>query len=101
MIYDRRSERRQKVLKEGKVLLSERVSIDCLVRDISSGGARLEFFAPVNLPREFRLRIVSADLTVPAAIAWERQLEAGVRFTGVGTVGQVDNTPARILTPAV
>ena len=51
------------------MLLSERVSIDCLVRDISSGGARLEFLAPVNLPREFRLRIVSADLTVPAAVA--------------------------------
>ena len=100
MIYDRRGERRQKVLKEAKVLLSDRVSIDCLVRDISPSGARLEFFAPVSLPNEFRVRIVSAELTVPAALAWQRRLEAGVRFTGVGTVGQVDNTPARVLTSA-
>ena len=100
MIHDRRSERRQKVLKEGKLLLSGRVSIDCLVRDISPGGARLEFFGPVSLPGEFRLHIVSAELTVPAALAWQRRLEAGVRFTGVGTAGQVDNTPKQILTPA-
>jgi hypothetical protein len=52
------------------------------------------------LPREFRLHIVSADLTVPATFAWQRRLEAGIRFTGIGMVGEVDNTPIRILTTA-
>ena len=100
MPHDRRSERRQKVLKEGKVLLADKTFIECIVRDISPGGARVEFAGPVSLPREFRLHIVSADLTVPATFAWQRRLEAGIRFTGIGVVGEVDNTPMRILNTA-
>jgi hypothetical protein len=93
---ERRSGRRVRVLKEAKVMLTDCVSVNCIVRDISPGGARLQFDGPVYLPVEFRLRIVSADLTIPATPAWQKQGEAGVRFTGVGTVGQVDNSPKRI-----
>ena len=94
---ERRTERRIKVLKEGKVMLTDCVSVDCIVRDMSPGGARLKFEGPVYLPVEFHLRIVSADLTIPATPAWQKQSEAGVRFTGVGTVGYVDNSPKRIV----
>jgi hypothetical protein len=97
---ERRCERRHKVLKEGKVMLTEWVSVSCVVRDISPGGARLEFEGPVYLPSEFRLLIVSADLTIPAVPAWQRRGEAGIRFTGVGTAGDVDNTPRRITVAA-
>lgn len=93
---ERRRERRQKILKEGKVMLTEWVSVNCIVRDISPGGARLEFEGPVYLPSEFRLCIVSADLTIPAIPAWQRRGEAGIRFTGVGMAGDVDNSPRRI-----
>ncbi|MGH6926203.1 MAG: PilZ domain-containing protein, partial [Propylenella sp.] len=82
------------------VILTEWVSVNCIVRDLSPGGARLEFEAPVYLPREFRLCIVSADLTIPAVPAWQRQSEAGVRFTGVGVAGRVDSTPKRVPTAA-
>lgn len=92
---ERRKERRQKVLKEAKVLLTDWVSVDCLVRDISPGGARLQFKSPIFLPSAFQLHIVSADLTIPAAPAWQKREEAGVRFTGVGVAGFVDNTPTR------
>ena len=87
---DRRRERRQKVLKEGKVMLTEWVSVNCVVRDISPGGARIEFEGPVYLPSQFRLCIVSADLTIPAVPAWQRRGEAGIRFTGVGTAGKIE-----------
>ncbi len=92
-MQDRRSERRHKVFKEGKVLLTEWVSVSCVIRDISPNGARLEFDGPVFLPSEFQLRIVAADLVIPAAPAWQQRGEAGIRFTGVGTAGIVDNTP--------
>jgi hypothetical protein len=49
----------------------------------------------VILPRDFRLCIVSADLTMPVACVWQQQPHAGLRFTGVGTVGHVDNSPLR------
>jgi hypothetical protein len=99
-MIERRRERRQKVLKQGKVVLTESVSIDCVVRDLSPSGARIEFEAPLYLPSEFRLHIVSADLTIPAAPAWQKQREAGIRFVGVGTVGSVDNSPKRIVSTA-
>ena len=95
MPYDRRAEPRQQVWKEGKVLLNDRVALDCIVQDLSTGGARIALARPVSLPRDLRLRIVSADLTMPVACVWQRQLHAGLRFTGVGTVGCVDNSPLR------
>jgi hypothetical protein len=95
-MYERRRSARMRVLKEGRVLLGDHVAVDCIVRDISAGGARLEFDGPIDLPAAFRLRIVSADLTIPARPAWQRRLEAGVTFTGVGQVGAVDNSPERL-----
>lgn len=92
---ERRSEHRMKVLKQGKIVFADRVTLDCTVRDISSAGARLEFEGPVALPGEFRLCLVSADLTIPATCVWQRRLEAGIRFVGVGTAGPVDSSPAR------
>src|SRR5687767_9147118 len=96
MLYDRRAEPRHRVLKEGKVLLYERVALECIVHDLTTGGARIVLARPVSLPRDFRLCIISADFTIPVACVWQRQLHAGLRFTGVGTVGQVDNSPIRL-----
>ena len=83
---DRRSERRLKVLKEGRVLLDDYVSVSCSIRDITPGGARLEFDGPVCLPSAFRLRMVSANVMIPATVIWQRRLEAGIRFTGGAVV---------------
>jgi hypothetical protein len=91
--HERRCEQRQRVLKEGKVLLTDHTSVDCVVRDLSPSGARIEFEGPIALPAEFRLRIVSADLTIPATAAWQRRLEAGLRFTGVGELGPIAAEP--------
>ena len=97
---DRRRARRQKVLKEGKIMLADGVAVNCIVRDISPGGARLELDGPVCLPGEFHLRIVAADLTLPAVPAWQRRDEVGVRFTGVGVSGPAEGEATRPITPA-
>jgi hypothetical protein len=83
MEENRRSIRRR-TLKEGKVVLSDWSVIDCLIRDMSEGGARLEFGGPTELPHEFRLLIVSTNTIIPAALAWHRGQAVGVRFTGPG-----------------
>jgi len=82
---ERRGERRQKVLKGGQVKLTDWVFVNCIVRDISTGGARLEFEGPVYLPSEFQLHVASADITVPVTPTWQRRREAGVRFVGAGS----------------
>ena len=88
------------MLRAGKVLLSDYVEVSCSVRDISAGGARLEFDGPVCLPSEFRLRLVSADLDIPATVRWQRRLEAGISFTDAGSAASRTETPRRPLPSA-
>lgn len=71
-------------------MLTEWVSVNCVIRDISPSGARIEFDGPVFLPSEFQLRIVAADLVIPAVPAWQQRGEAGIQFTGVGIVDSPD-----------
>ena len=75
---------RRRTLKQGRVILSESTVMDCLIRDLSEGGARLEFGALTQLPNEFRLLIVSSNMVVPASVAWQRGQSVGVYFTGPG-----------------
>lgn len=83
-VGNRRNSPRRRVLKEGKVILSDWAVIDCLVRDLSENGARLEFGGPTELPKAFRLFITSSNMLIPAELAWQRGLAAGARFTGPG-----------------
>lgn len=92
---ERRAERRVRVLKAGKLLVSEHVTLDCTVRDISPGGARIELDGPYGLPPELLLRVVAADLTIPAAVIWQRRYEAGIRFVGIGVVGPLEDARSR------
>jgi diguanylate cyclase (GGDEF)-like protein len=88
---DRRSERRRRVLKRGKILVHgiepgeilvpgiEPV-IDCMVRDISNNGARLrvdECYAP---PDAFVLLIADSGDRRSAKVRWRVRNEIGVQF---------------------
>ena len=75
---------RRRTLKKGRVVLSDSTVMDCLVRDLTETGARLEFAAPVGLPPDFRLLVVGSNLLMPSALSWQRGLSAGVHFTGIG-----------------
>ena len=86
---ERRQVQRRRALKEAKVVLSDWAVIDCLIRDVSEAGARLEFSGATELPPEFRVLIFSSNLLYPAEVEWQRGLAAGVLFTGPGA------TPSR------
>jgi hypothetical protein len=47
---DRRQAPRRRALKDGKVVLSDWSVVDCLIRNLSEVGARLEFSGPTTLP---------------------------------------------------
>ena len=81
---ENRASVRRRTLKEGKVILTDTTVMDCRIRDLSDGGARLEFGGLTNLPKEFRLLIVGTNMVVPAALAWQRGQFVGVYFTGPG-----------------
>ena len=77
-----RSAHRQRTLKAAKAVLSDWTTIDCTIRDISEGGARLVFGDAFTLPQEFRLLLVSSNTIVPVKLLWQRAKQAGVGFTG-------------------
>jgi two-component system cell cycle response regulator len=79
--HHRRSHRRR-VLKAGKIVLSDWSTIDCTVRDITEAGARLAFAGPTALPTSFWLLVPSDEKLIPAQPAWQKGLVAGVVFTG-------------------
>lgn len=55
-------------------------AVDCLVRDISAGGARLAFSGTDLVPHEFELQIPQKGLSYRARIVWRRGLTCGVQF---------------------
>jgi two-component system cell cycle response regulator len=79
---DKRQDRRRRTLKQGKILLSEWTTMDCMIRDLSSGGAHLRFEGPTSLPPSFRLLITQDRTILPVDLLWQRGLSAGVAITG-------------------
>ena len=73
---------RQRVLKQGKILLPNNMTvIDCTVRDLSETGAKLLCPDPGAIPNEFRL-VTTADRTMrDVKVAWRRPDMVGVHFT--------------------
>lgn len=79
---EQRASHRRRMLKEGRVILSDSTLLDCTIRDMSESGARIQFGGLTNLPQEFRLLLVSSNTVIPVSLAWQRGELAGVYFTG-------------------
>lgn len=75
--------KRARVFKKGKMVFQNGLrSIPCMVRNISEGGAMLEFETAFILPKEFDLHIDLEDFEVTCERRWERGLRCGVMFIG-------------------
>lgn len=80
---EQRKQRRQRVLKEGKIVSSDMNSlIDVKIRDMSASGALVNLPANVVMPDKFNLLIVSERLLYPAELRWRKGEAMGLEFTG-------------------
>ena len=79
---EHRRTRRQRTLKQGKVVLSDWTTLDCTIRDINAEGAKIVLGGATSLPPEFRLISVVSNTIVPVRLEWQRGLSAGVAFAG-------------------
>jgi hypothetical protein len=52
----------------------------CVVRDISSTGAALEFSDLIRIPDEFTLIMLDEQLKLLCRVVWRRDYRVGVRF---------------------
>ena len=81
---ERRESRRRKTLLAGKVIFgANRLAMDCAIRDLSAGGARLSFADPHGVPGEFELQLPSRGTVFRAEVRWRRGREIGVKFRAV------------------
>jgi uncharacterized protein YceH (UPF0502 family) len=78
---ERRSVSRQKSFLQGRILFNNRrTTVDCLIRDFSEIGARLNFDRMISLPDVVELFIPVKDETRRAKIIWRNADEVGVSF---------------------
>lgn len=81
-----RGHTRHRSLKQGLVSYhNDDITVPCIVRDLSEGGAKLQFERLVQLPKEFFLNIPLDGAKYPAEVQWTRGQTCGVRFTGPPT----------------
>ena len=86
---ERRTSHRKKSFLRGTVYYNNRQSsVDCVVRDLSDHGARLEFGALTSLPDTVELHVPARGQTRRAEIRWRTDQEVGVCF---------DEAPAALL----
>jgi PilZ domain len=77
---NRREQFRRTVLKGARIIFNERQStLNCRVRDMTDGGARLDLSTQQLLPHEFDLQ-VSGSLTRRCGLRWAHGNFVGVRF---------------------
>jgi hypothetical protein len=81
MSNERRRATRQRSLLRGLAYLGNSPSaMNCVVRDISETGARLQFSGPVTAPDMIDLHIPAKNQTLHCRVSWREVDEIGVRF---------------------
>lgn len=72
---------RRKALAGGRLIYhGGSATVECVVRDISEGGARLRIEGTAPIPERFELVVPSRNLRMRARTVWVRDNERGVEF---------------------
>ena len=81
-MIERRSIVRHKTFIKGRIFFNNRrSSMDCIVRDVTDNGSRLEFSELVALPETFELYMPNKDEYFRARIEWRKGNNIGVSWT--------------------
>jgi len=79
-MIEKRAAPRHRVLKQGMLAFGGGGGIDCMVRNISSTGARLDVASPVGLPPTFTLVIQTDRFLRRCRPVWSNDNHIGVAF---------------------
>jgi len=78
---------RRRVLLAGKVIYNEGTfTVDCRIRDLSDGGARIILPVGQVIPTRVVLLDVRARIAYDAEVAWMKSPEIGLKFLGKYTL---------------
>jgi hypothetical protein len=77
---ERQNDVRQRVLKGAQIVFKGRQAlIDCVVLNLSDGGACLKVESPIGIPDTFDLMLDHASVR-NCRVAWRKATQIGVRF---------------------
>jgi hypothetical protein len=83
---EKRKNPRRRLLKEGKIVFADALCLmDCTIRDMSEGGAKLMISNTIGIPSSFQLYEKSSGKLYPATVAWRQCNVIGVKFDGPPT----------------
>ena len=96
-MLDRRQSPRDKVLYGGVAEINERGStMDCVVRNISEGGACVEFDQAAKLPEEMNLTIPRKGRSFLAKMIWRQANRVGLAFRTMMTDAPASDLDERL-----
>lgn len=78
----RRAAARQRVFKGARVMLDDRSTLSCTLKDLSDTGAKIRIDNVAGLPPTFRLHFVQENLVREVQVVWKTQNTLGVTFCG-------------------
>jgi PilZ domain len=79
-MQERRKSTRSRVLKGGKLLLGTSSVRDCVLRNVTNSGARIQIANTVELPDTFSLTVDGGYSVRPCRVVWRSITETGVEF---------------------
>jgi hypothetical protein len=83
-MIERRQSARARVIYGGVIAYNQRQStVECVIRNFSEKGAKVEFENPAVLPDVIDLLVAKKDCAFNAKIAWRKIDEAGLAFEPV------------------
>ena len=77
---ERRRYARMRVLKNAKIVIGTSSVLDCVVRDLSSTGARIEIQNAIGLPEAVDVTFDGGHTFRPCRLKWRTLNETGVEF---------------------
>jgi hypothetical protein len=82
-MVEKRKAARSRTLLGGVIAFNSRAStMDCQVRNLSAGGAKITFSNTAAVPDQFDLKIARKDCSFRARMVWRAPNEAGIAFLG-------------------
>ncbi len=86
-MLERRALARHKTFIKGRIYFNNRLSsMDCIVRDVTDMGCRLEVSDFATLPETFELYMPNKDEYYQAHIKWRRATNVGASWTPETTI---------------
>jgi hypothetical protein len=81
-MQERRRSTRSRVLKSAKLVFGTSSVIDCVVRNLTNVGARIQIPSATDLPQRLNMTFDGGRSLRPCRIVWRTLNETGVEFSG-------------------